>query len=70
MSVNTFGRSRPPKFIKINDKEREEKIINFEPWYLAHKRSGMSMRNFIKANKKEIDDFLHVEYPFIYGPKE
>jgi hypothetical protein len=39
----------------LNDKDREEWVNNDEGLYLWQRRSGLSMRAFIRANRAELD---------------
>lgn len=42
----------------MNDKEREQWVMNHEGLYLWWKRSRTSMRVFIRANRVEIDKVI------------
>ena len=42
----------------MNDTERELWVNNNESVYLAWKLSGLSMRNFIREKRKQIDSFI------------
>lgn len=44
---------------KINNRERELWILNDESFYSAWKSSKLSMRNFIKTYKTEIDEVIN-----------
>ncbi len=39
----------------MNDTEREEWVMNYEPLYLAYQRSGMSILAFVKMYRATID---------------
>lgn len=41
-----------------NDEEREQWINNDEGLYLWQRRSGQSMRNFIRENREELDRLI------------
>lgn len=43
---------------KRNDKERELWVQNDEGLYLWYRHSGMSMRNFIRANRAKLDECI------------
>lgn len=43
---------------RINDEERRLWVLNDEGLYLWHRKSGKSMRTFIRENRKEIDQFI------------
>lgn len=42
----------------MNNNDREQWVNNDEGLYNEKRRSGMSMRNFIKANKELIDEVI------------
>ncbi len=50
---------KAPKRITINDKDREEHINNDEGLYHMQRRSGLSMRAFIRANRAELDKVIN-----------
>lgn len=43
---------------KHNDSEREQWIANDEGLYKEQKRSGLSMRDFIRTNREAIDELI------------
>lgn len=40
----------------MNNNDREEWVDNNEGWYLAFRRSKLSMRAFLKENREAIDE--------------
>jgi hypothetical protein len=42
----------------INDEDRRQWIENDEGLYLWQRRSGLSMRKFIRENRAEIDEVI------------
>jgi hypothetical protein len=51
---------------KLNDDDRRQWIDNNEGLYLWHRRTGLSVRAFIRANREEIDAIIRDEL----GPKK
>lgn len=44
--------------VKHNDTEREQWIANDEGLYNDQRRSGLSMRNYIRQNRAAIDEVI------------
>ena len=42
----------------MNDRERENWVLNDEGMYQWWKRTGQSMRKFLRLNRKEIDQAI------------
>lgn len=42
----------------MNDEERRLWVLNDEGLYLWHRRSGLSMREFIRQNRAELDEVI------------
>ena len=51
---------------KLNDEDRRQWILNDEGLYLWHRRSRLSMRQFIRENRSELDAAI---LPVINGTK-
>jgi hypothetical protein len=52
----------------MNDVERSDWVNNEEGLYLAWRRSGKSMRDFIRENRELIDQMIEV-YKRRHSPK-
>ena len=50
----------------LNDKDREQWIMNDEGLYNWFRSSRLSMRNFIRQNRKELDECIK---PVLTGKK-
>lgn len=46
---------------KLNDSDREDWINNDEGLYNWQRGSGLSMRNFIRANRAAIDEHINTQ---------